>query len=127
MSVNLLFESISELGVDYIGRRINLVKGSISIEGNERFSHHLIFWDKVNNKVSLEILNDNIQRINNLDLDSYESNRDIIKDFKNHYCSILTKNTIEIFMIDKCSFVAKTTVSDIPINKNIEINNLKEW
>jgi predicted subunit of tRNA(5-methylaminomethyl-2-thiouridylate) methyltransferase len=120
MQTKIIFNSIDFLGTDYLGRKVNLVKGKIKLKDNKKFTKHIAFF--VNNKFNFMPLYEDIKRINNIELNEDVHPSKATKLVKDHYLNTMTEGTIDIIMVSDDEFVSKTSVSELPLDKEITIS-----
>lgn len=118
MENKIKLNSSEFLGIDYLNRPVYFVQGEIHLKDNKAFTKHIAFF--VNNEAKVMPLYEDIKRINQVELDDNISKENIVNLFRENYTPTLTKGTIEVIMLDKTNFISKTTVSDMPLNQEIE-------
>lgn len=120
METIITFKTINFLGIDYLGRKVNLVKGKIQLKDNKKLNKHIAFF--ANNKFNFMPLYEDIRYIKNKELASIVDKDELINLVEDHYTCVMSKGAIDIIMVSDDEFVSKTSVSDIPMNQEIKIS-----
>lgn len=120
--ISVKIESSQELGVDYLNRKVFLIKGELNIPNNKKSMKHMLFLKEDN--ISLQPLYCLTKRLNDGE-DIKEQNE---KEICDNLTFVLQPKTIDIIMITHKKFIGQST-EHIPekVIAEIDSNDFDEY